>query len=331
MNMNVSDERARLVHERAKQWKIDRAVLDETFPLRWKSNSIGVQVVFFFLTCLGLGAFYGFWELIADGGFITALVAIALAEYLIDVRGWFGTGVESALWIGGLMSAITLLPSSNRAEGLLVFAAAFAIAGVRVRNPIFGAAAVVFVAVYFEEKLDAGVLVAIVIASLALLALLRTWQRPSTEWLLIMVAVVLPVAGWPMADAKWQVMTIALYAAFGGVSLLLALWKRHHAMFVGGAIGITVASVEIGKRIATPLEVKLAAGGAFLLAMSWIVARVLRDRTHGFVMTPAKLTPMDEALQVAATVVLAPREPEIAAPKGEGGGSFGGAGATGEL
>ena len=123
-----------------------------------------------------------------------------------------------------------------------------------------------------------------------------------------------------------------LYAVFGAFAFGLALWKRHHAMFLAGFEGLVVAAVELSRMIAAPLETKVAAGGALLLVGSWIVSRVLRDRTNGFVMTPAQLTSADEALQIAATLAVAPREtetpPEI---RPEGGGSFGGAGATGHL
>jgi hypothetical protein len=55
----------------------------------------------------------------------------------------------------------------------------------------------------------------------------------------------------------------------------------------------------------------------------------LRGRTNGFVSTPARLTPIDDELQLAATFALKPSSVEIEPPR-DGGGSFGGAGASGD-
>ena len=77
-----------------------------------------------------------------------------------------------------------------------------------------------------------------------------------------------------------------------------------------------------------PLEAQLAVGGAFLLVGSWLIARALRDRTHGIVVTPAALTPFDDAVEIAATVNLP--QPEFTPAQQPGGGDFGGAGATGK-
>ena len=64
-----------------------------------------------------------------------------MAEWLIRQRRFFGTGIESALWIGALFAIIFSLPSSGKPEALLVFAAACAMAGLRVRSAVFGTAA----------------------------------------------------------------------------------------------------------------------------------------------------------------------------------------------
>jgi hypothetical protein len=265
-------------------------------------------------------------------GVVSGVLAIALAESLIGRLRWFGTGVEEALWICATLALITELPSSGTPEAMLVLAAACAIPGARVRNPLFGTAAAIFVARYFEKRADLGTLAALLIATVALFALLRTWRRPSNEWLMIAIALVLPIAGRVDADARWRPTTIALYACFAALALMLGITRRHHAFFIAAMIGGTIAGSDVSRFIATPVEVKLATSGALLLALTFVVTRALRGHTRGFVLTPAKLTPFDDEMQLAATLVMQP-EVKSSSPDGfQGGeGSFGGAGATGEF
>ncbi|HEX7807659.1 MAG TPA: hypothetical protein VF608_03010 [Thermoanaerobaculia bacterium] len=328
--MNAQDEREVLLRSR-----FPRETEQVFGPPKFKSNSVILQIVFFVLTCLGIGAAYFFFDAIDTGaeGVITGVAAIGLAEYLI-LRRWFFTGVEAALWLGGLFAMITELPSTGAPEAMLVLGGAAAVAGLRVRNPLFGAVAAMFVAEYAERKADLGVIVALIIAVTAGLLLLCEWKRASTEWLWIALVVLLPIYGRVNADPAWRTTTILLYAAFAIAMLVLAFTRRHHAMLIAGIIGATIAAIEIGQRIATPLEVKLAFGGAFLLGGSLLVSRVLRDRTTGVVATLAQLTPIDDILQDVGTVAAAHAAgsppPEAASgearPSGDGG--FGGAGAS---
>lgn len=292
-----------------------------------------VRVTLFVLTAIGVLALNFFLDELGvpRQGIAAGLIAIALAEYLILVRRWWWTGVEEALWIGGIYSLISELPSTGRPEAMLVLAAGAAIAGVRVRNPLFGALAASFIAVYFEKRFDLGVLAALVIALAASFALLRTWRRSENEWLCIAIAVILPLVGYAQADSQWRNTTIVLYVVFGVVNLFLAIRFPHHALFLAGAIGMGVAAIEFAKTIDLPAEAKLAIGGALLLGGSWLLSRLLRDRTTGIVVTPSQLTPFDDDLQLAATLALPNALPHAdSAQKMEGGGEFGGAGATGK-
>lgn len=295
----------------------------------WRAHGVVLRVVFFGLTLAGLTALYYFFDAlkVSMPGLVTGVIALVIAEVLIQRARWFWTGVEEALWIGGLFSMVTELPESGQPEAMLVLAAAAAIPGARMRNPIFGAVAAGFVAAYFEDKWDLGVLAALVMAAIAVVALLRTWRRPSSEWLWIAIAVALPVVGRSFGDEVWRDVTIVLYGAFGALTLFLAIRRRHHALFFSGAIAFAIASVDFSQRIALPREAKLAAAGALLLGGAWLVSRALRGRTSGIVATPSSLTSFDDAIELAATAALPRGEFE---PKREGGGEFGGAGATGK-
>lgn len=325
--MNGVHERHDVLRERLRDEKLLTPEIEARLEQPWRTNGLLVQAVFFVLTCIALGAAYALF----DDGLFPGVVAIATAEYLINRWRWFFTGVEAALWLGGLFALISELPSSGTPESILVIAAACAVAGARVRNPLFGAAAAGIVAHYFEVARDAGVLAAVILATLALLALGRTWRRPTTEWLFIAIALVLPLVGAAFADREWRDVTIILYAAYGALALILGLRLRHHACFLASMIGFGVAGMEVGDKLdPVPFELRLATGGAFLLALAFTINRVLRDRTTGFVLTPAKLNPMDEELQLAATFALKPETPEGEPPEKIEGGAFGGAGASGD-
>lgn len=319
--MNVEHERALAVRE----------FTGVAVDVPWRAYNLFAQAVFFVITCLGVFALY---KAVGDNGIVTGVAALALAEYLIRRQRWFRTGVESALWIGALFALISELPNSGKPEAMLVLGAAAAIAGARVRNPLFGALAAGFAMHYFERKWDLGVLFALAVATIAIVLLSRTWRRPSTEWLFIAIALTQPLAGYAEADAKWRWTTIALYAAFGAIALTFAIAKRHHAFFLAAAIGFTIASIDLGRELTMlALEAKLAIAGAFLLASSLLVARMLRGRTRGFVSTHETITKADDALAIAATLAMQPAHhstSNVTTTREDGGGEFGGAGASGD-
>ena len=93
----------------------------------------------------------------------------------------------------------------------------------------------------FELMWDLGVLVALILATLAIILLCRTWQRPPIEWTLIAIALVLPLAGWTEADQQWRTTTIVLYAIFGTIASIAAIAKRRPLLFIATAISLTIA------------------------------------------------------------------------------------------
>lgn len=327
--MNVQHERNFFLRAR-----LDDARVAERLEVPWRTNGVIAQCFFFVLACIALGAFSALLSILQfpQPGAVAGVAAIVLAEILI-AREWFFTGVEAALWLGGLFAIISELPSSGNPEAMLVLAAASAIAGARVRNPLFGALAAIFVMVYFEERFDLGVLCALFLALAACLLLLRAWRRPTNEALWIALALVMPIAGRFTADEKWRITTISLFIGFGAIALCLGIARRHHALFLAAIVGFTIAGIDIGRMDFAPPEVRFAISGVLLLAISFALTRTLRDRTSGFVLTPLQLTPFDDAGEIVATLAL---QPSAHAPRQEsqpaaGGGSFGGAGASGDF
>ncbi len=91
-----------------------------------------------------------------------------------------------------------------------------------------------------------------------------------------------------------------------------------------------IAGYEARELFAFPLELKLIAVGAALIAVALAITRLLRGRTHGFVLEPSAVTPYDEAMQIVATIPAAhPTHASADSGGFEGaGGSGGGGGAT---
>ena len=326
--MTADHERARTV--RAMKLPVDAATLDTLFPDPWHSYGLLGQIVFFLLTVAGIAAFH----LLTKAELLTAVLCIVGAEFLIRGRRWFGTGVEAALWIGGCFSAISALPNTGAPEASLLLAAGAALSGWRVRNPLFGALAAFFVTYYLETKADLGTLGAMLLAFGALAALHRVWRRPSTEWLFIVLLLTMPFAAWSHADPQWSSLTIAMSAALAVASFVSAIRRRDHAMFGGAAAAAIVAGGELLSRLELSEELVCLLSGAFLMLASVATARALRGRTQGFVTTPAALTPFDDDLEHVATFASQPSTSNSAgnppASRAEGGGGFGGAGATGD-
>lgn len=332
--MNAQHERNLHLRARLRSDGLLNDAIAAQLDVPWRANGLAGQIVFFLLTCVATGAFYAMLNVleIEREGLITGLAAIVIAEYLMGFRRWFFTGVEAALWAGGVFALISELPESGKPEAMLVLAAGAAIAGARVRNPLLGALAAIFIALYFEKRFDLGVLSALVIALIACVALLRNWRRPTTEALWIALALLMPIAGRFHADRDWRDMTIILYAIFGIMALSLAIKKRHHAFFLAAIIALAIAGADVAEKVTAPEEAKLAVAGALLLSIAFAISRTLRDRTHGLVLTPIQLTPFDDAAEAGATLALQPTvsAPPAPEPQPAGGGEFGGAGASGD-
>ncbi|HEX7707397.1 MAG TPA: hypothetical protein VF701_13155 [Thermoanaerobaculia bacterium] len=336
--MTSAEERIALLLERAERWRREELIAGEVLTaLRsqlvtgWRSNGLIVQAVFFVLTMVGIGAFYA----LSRSGLVTGAGSLALGEYLIRERRYGRTGVEAALWLGGLLALVTELPRTGSPEALLVLAAAAGIAAFRVRNPLFGFLAAIFVMIWFESRFDLGFLFAVVLSALSMILLGRRWERPSTEWLWCVTAVGMPLAAWFVAGPVWRTVSLGLYAVLGTLALTLAVIRRHHAMFAVAGVGFASAAVLAAQLARTPPELAFGLGGGFLLALAWLVSRALRDRTEGFVLAPLNVTAMDEVLEIGGSVVAATQTSQTAPTDPEtrpvGGGGFGGAGATGEF
>ena len=301
--------------------------------IAWRSNGIFLSLLFFALTSLGVAATFGFFHLVASElAWLTAVLSIGLAEHLVRVRRFFGTGVESALWLGGLFVAIFELPGRGSSAVLLLFASAAALAGFRVRNAFFGALAAVFVIAYLviEDHRGAAAWTGLVISLAALAALTREWRRPSTEAVWSVLVVIPPIASFFATMEGLPPWWILVYAATAVACTTVGLIARMHIPLIAGGVYVVLAAATVVAHDLLPLprEWSLVIGGAALLASSALVARSLRNRTRGVVTTPSAMTPFDDEVQILATIAAQPHGETQ--PPDDRGGRFGGAGATGD-
>ena len=323
---DVAEERALELRRR----KIDAA------EVSWRRNGLLLALVFFALTLAGLAATFWLLELwhLPKGG-ITAAMAIVTAEVLIRRYRFFGTGVEAALWLGGLFAWILGLPGKGSPQALLLFAVAAAVAGYRMRNALFGAIASVFVIGYFAARDARGTAAAVglLVSMAALLVLTCEIQRPSTEWLFSALLVITPVAGAIATLRRLSPLWAVASIVAAGVCLVVAVRMPTHVFFVAAAVhlAIAIATLVAHDLVPGPPEWHMMAGGAVLLALSAVLSRVLRGRMTGIVITPESVTDVDEALQIGGVLALQPRIESTPGQPQRGGGTFGGAGASGEF
>ena len=351
MRPAIAEERAHAIADQLDDWNLppeERRAFAKRLATPWRRNSVWVAVAFFGLTVFGMFALTALCKSIGATEFAAAVIAIAVAEVLIRRRRMYGSGIESALWIGGLIAFIAGLPSGNDKDAMLVFAAAFAIAAWRMQNAIFGTIAVILISAYFSENWHwmhdywRAAMVPLAITVIAIVAKRWVYRRPWIDAFWSQVAIVMPLVAeilgqFASYSSRGHLEYGALYVVLALIALLAALHLRDHALFVAMGVCVAIAAFELHDLTDFPLEWKLIGGGVALLAIAGVLSRALRGRTDGFVATPARLTRFDEVIKLGAAMAMQPAKqaraetssPNVSGTDG-GAGSFGGAGASGD-
>jgi MFS family permease len=338
---SVADERAEALQ------KLLPATKPET---AWRHNGLLLRIVFTVLALIATAAMFGFLSLLSlPKGLLTAAAAIGVSELLIRKEHFFRTGIESGLWICGTFAFIFGLHSTGKIEALLVFAAAAALSGWRMRNTFFGVLAAILVIAYVAFKWDRDPLPAMAVASVvtvaATIALQRVWQRPSTERLFAGLVLAMPVAGYlasvgQSAFRSEPAMNVPLAVILGATAIVLlacgVLW-RNRVLLVSAVLAIACAAIELRNLFDYPNEAKLIAAGVFVAAVAAALGRALRNATRGFVVILVKSSGYEEAMQIGGIISVAPHGsapashphtgPDLADSSGPTDKSFGGGGA----
>jgi hypothetical protein len=339
---SIADERELAMRQR---FASVRAIAGAT-KTPWQRSSTPIALLFFGLTLFAIAATFGLFALLElPKGLLTAILAIGIAELLIQQRKMFGTGIESALWIGGLFAFLFGLPSEGSVEALLAFAAAAAIAGLRMRNACFGLLGALLVILYLGVAAHGttfwsggAALLALVFALGGALGSLRIWSRPSSDALAALLAVTMPVVAYVTGRilASRDAFDPRVAAVFGALAVLLltiGLRRRDHVLLVAGLITVACVAIEARELFLHSDEARLLTAGLLLLTITALVARALRGRTRGIVAAPTAITPLEEAIQLGGAIALThPQTPPDSGPELKpGGGAFGGAGASGDF
>jgi MFS family permease len=338
---SAADERAEAVHK----W-----LPATTAETTWRHNGMLLRIVFTLFALIAVSAFFGFFSLLnMPKGWLTAAAAIGTAEWLIRRHRFFRTGIESGLWICGTFAFIFGLPSQGKIEALLVFAAAAALSGWRMRNAFFGVLAAVLIVAYVAFKWDHQPLPAMaftsVIAIAATIALQRLWSRPSTERLFAGLVLVMPVTGYLASVAQSAFrpesgINVPRALILGATAIVFfacgVLW-RSRVLLVSGVLTIACAAIELRDLLHFSTERRLIVSGVLVAAIAVAISRALRNATHGFVVTPVKSGAYDEAMQIGGIIAVAPHGsappshahtgPDLAGSSGPTDKSYGGGGA----
>jgi hypothetical protein len=306
---SVADERADAL----------RAIVPMQPASGWKHNGLLLRIVFTVLAAIAVSAAFGFFAiLLLPKGILTAMLAIGAAEWMIAKHRFFRTGLESSLWLCGTFAFIFGLPSQGKVEALLVFAAAAALSGWRMRNAFFGALAAVLVVVYVAAKWEHTPVLPMATAALIALAsafaLRRLWQRPSNERLFTALVLAMPVTGYLSTIALRIFQTtspmdlrVAAIAGITGVVLLaLGIAWRDRVLLISATLSIACAAIELRQLFDYPAEGKLIGAGVAVIAIGVTLERALRRKTRGFVVTAVATNPYDEAMQIGGILAVAP-------------------------
>src|SRR4051812_36368610 len=270
----------------------------------WKHNGLLLRIVFTVLAAIAVSAAFGFFALLSlPKGILTAILAIGAAEWMIAEHRFFRTGLESSLWLCGTFAFIFGLPSQGKVEAILVFAAASALSGWRMRNEFFGALAAILVVVYIAAKWEHTPILAMSVAALIAIAsafaLRRVWQRPSNERLFAGLVLTMPLTGYLSTIALrllrptfvMDLQIAAILAIIAAILLAAGIAWRDRVLLISATLSIACAAIEIRELFDYPAERKLIGAGIAIIAVAVVIERALRRKMHGFVVTTVATNP----------------------------------------
>lgn len=359
----VSEERWQAIAARFPRLRDAPAVRSQTGD--WRTVGLMTRLALFGLGAVIAAATGSILALIGAPGpmLVVGLVLCAAAEWLIAKKRLCGAGVEEALSITGLlMIAFWVVSQSGEASDDVAMAAAaaaaFGLAGWRLRNPLFITLTALSIALLATVALDrdssvwtlrrthVAALTCYAQAVAALLAGGWRLRRPSTDRMLDWLVVVLPVAGFASAaagagpplrfDELPQAGIARLYVPlapllFGAVALAAGLRRRTHAPLLATMLSAACVAWELRELAGMSPDAQLLLWGGLLLALAATLDRLLRTPRRGITSKRPSSgeDPMD-LLQIAGAAALGPQARTDAARDVEGqGGGFGGGGASG--
>lgn len=352
---SVQEQRAIILGDRFDSWARSKfvaaeeaAAADRALDTGWRTSGTLARIAFFVFGVIAVGCLFGLFAVVdlPLKGFVTAAIACGIAELLIRRKKLFHGGIEEGLYVGGLCAFIAGLPGEGKVEAILLFAAAFAIAGLRTRTALVVLCAPLLAVAYIAIKGDSIVaagFTCVAIGVAASVLQLRTYRSPFVDEVLVVATVVMPLVGYVLValeydDGERFWLVVAAFGAVAAVEWVAALAARSHPHLIAALLLTAAVAYEVSTRIAWNADAKLVAAGATLLLAALAIDRRLREATR---MTSKKLVEAElirageivaaAVVSSAATSASSEAATAEAAPTHTGdGGEFGGAGASGE-
>lgn len=345
----LEDERLLAFHARATGWRragmLDEGELAAVTKAPWRTSRLWTRAAFFVLAVLASVMLYGFLTLLSlPRGYATAALTIAFAELLIRKKKFIRTGIEEGFYTAGLCAFIFGLPGKGEPEAIFLFVAAFAFAGFRLANGLLVAVAALLIVLYAgvkgEDAATAGAAAALMFGVAAFLNA-RDIARPFLAFACALLSAVL----WPLATLLWfaefwshrvPAGLLLIAAAAAAALTVIALLRRDRALLAAGVAAIAITAVHTAEHIALAWEWLLLTGGVTTLAVALVANRVLRGRASGITSDRLEELAHADVIELAGATTLGPAAAERQAPQGPSvqtstsGGSFGGAGSSGE-
>ena len=320
----------------------------------WTRSTSLKRVALFVLGCVTSGLTFAFFEdmHVAGSTWVPALLLLAAGEWLILRRKLFACGIEEALDAAGIVGLmLTLKVTSSDLGACVALAAAFALAGFRLLNPLFATlsaiAAAIAIALASHPGLNAYSAAlapanaapsyfCFAVAGIALALSTRVIRRPAYDRMLGWLVIAMPLTGYTaLSDfgnaahsLRW---TALLPLLFGCVALAVGVRRRLHAPLLSFILCMACGAYELRDLSPVSLQTRLLVGGSLVLLLGIALERWLRTPRHGVTSQP--VDDGETALELAqmagaATISPQPQEAGAGRFKGDGGG-FSGGGASG--
>jgi hypothetical protein len=281
---------------------------------------------------------------------ICAALLLGAAEWLIVGRRLFGCGIEELLEAASLVIvaifAVDFWHGRHDSMTLLLIAVAFALAGLRLLNPLFSTVSVISLSAAIHEFivqqghsspsaaawLSGGL--CFVVGTAALAGCMIEFRRPSYDRMVDWLVVAMPVCGYlwigvggSAPSSVW--LTAALLLAFGGAALAVGVRARLHAPLGAFMLCAGCLAYELRRISSLSVQERLLLGGGAVLLIAVALDRYLREPRRGITSRQLETDDSLDPLQLAGTLALAPHGP--AGPDGfkGGGGTSSGGGASG--
>jgi hypothetical protein len=319
----------------------------------WKTTTWLGRCLGFLLGLLATSMLGGALALFPAPLLVGGCALMLAAEWLVERRRVFRSGIEEALYLCGAIGVVVQLliwsDGSNEALGVALIATAVLLVGWRLLHPLFTTLALggysLAIALVDARLLGgdlnaraAGIFCAL-LAVLALVAGARSWQRPAHDRMLDGLVIAMPwlASGWFGADggfgnraAHWTVLAVA--TAFLLVNIVVGVRRRQHAPLIGAFGNLVCAAYALHRLLPWERHWQLIFAGGLLLIVAALLERTLRNRDSGITSDALDDPTGLDLAQLAGAAHLSPAPAAVATPTVQGqGGEFGGGGASGRF